>query len=164
MKKKQLKTVGLLVIVVIIWGYLIYKVIVSINSDGSSTTVQDQQISYERNTEEVTQEKFDLHIPKRDPFLDVVLVKPEPKKTPARKETIKNTVDLDMIWSNIAYKGTIAKKSTDQYLYLINIKGKEVILRPEQSYQEYKLIKASNENVTLKYKRFTKTFPVSRSF
>lgn len=164
MKRKQLKTIGLLVVVIIIWGYLIYKVIASLNPDDSTDNIQNQLPTFNKNTEQVAQEKFDLYIPNRDPFLDIVLVKPKPKKTKAQPISSKNKVDLNTIWSNITYKGMIAKKSSNQYLFLIDIKNKEIILKAKQSYQDYKLINANEENITLKYKSYTKSFPVSKSY
>lgn len=164
MKIKQLKTIGLLVVVIIIWGYLVYKVIASLNPDDSSGVIQNQLPAFKKNTEQIALEKFDLFIPYRDPFLDVVLVKPKPKKSITKPKSSINAVNLDMIWSNILYKGMIAKKSSNQYLYLVKIKGKEVVLKPKQSYQDYNLIKANEKIITLKYKTYTKTFPVSKSY
>lgn len=164
MKPKQLKTIGLLVVVIIIWGYLIYKVIASLNPDDSSGAIQNQLPTFKKNTKQVVQEKFDLHIPDRDPFLDIVLVKPKPKKRETRTKLSRNKVDLNSIWSNITYKGMIAKKSSNQYLYLIDIKNKEVILKAKQSYQEYKLVNANEESITLKYKSYTNSFPVSKPY
>lgn len=164
MKKKQLNTILLLIVVIAIWGYLIYKVIASLNPDDSSEVFQNQLPTFKKNTEQVAQEKFDLYIPNRDPFLDIVLVKPKPKKTKTQTKSSKNEVDLNAIWSNITYKGMIAKKNSNQYLYLIDIKNKEVILKAKQSYNDYKLINAKEESITLKYKSYTKSFPVSKSY
>ena len=162
MKLKQLKTIGLLVVVVIIWGYLIYSVINSINPVDTISSVKSQKPALKKNAEQVSKEKLNLYIPERDPFLNIILIKPKIKATQSKSPKAK--VDLKAIWSNITYKGMIAKKSTNQYLFLVDIKSNEVILKPQQTYQNYKLINANNENITLKYKSYTKTIPVSKSF
>lgn len=164
MKPKQLKTIGLLVVVLIIWGYLIYSVFDSINPVLSNGSLKSQQPAFKKNTEQVSKEKLNLHIPERDPFLNITLVKPRPKIKASQSKPPKTTVDLKAIWSDITYKGIIAKKSTNQYLFLVDFKSNEVILKPQQSYQNYKLINANNESITLKYKSYTKTIPVSKSF
>lgn len=164
MKTKQLKTIVLLVIVIIIWGLLIYRFIVSLNPDEDTSLIQNQLPRFKKNTEQVDQEEFEVFIPTRDPFLNIILVKPKPKPKTSKKTTLQNNINLEEIWSGISYKGVISKKNSNQFLYLINIKNNEVILKLNQAYEDYKLIKANKKSITLKHKAYQKTFSVLKTY
>ena len=160
MKSKQLKTSLLLIAVIAIWGYLIYKVVISLNPEEPTGVFQNAPSDFRRNIAQQPQEEFEVYIPTRDPFLNIVINKPKPKPTTTKRTPKKPGINLDSLWSGIQYKGRIGKKESSDYLYLINLKNNEVLLKPNQDYKGFKLIKANKDQISLKHKSYQKSFSV----
>lgn len=159
MKKKQIKTYILLVIVLIIWGLLIYRIVKSINPDENATVNIPTTEEYKKPIQQDVKNEFALHIPYRDPFLDIVL-KQKPRKQSQSNRT-KPKFNTDSLWSNITYKGMIAKSNSQKHLYMVKLKNQDVFLSLNQKHNNFKLIKANNKSITLKYKIYTKSFKLN---
>ncbi|MFW5852299.1 MAG: hypothetical protein ACOCWB_08750 [Bacteroidota bacterium] len=162
MKKKNV-TYLLLVIVIVVWGIILYKIYeyISTDSDKSSPMAIDTT-SFQETT--IPTDTFSLSLDYQDPFLKKQLnyrTKPSltkkhshtPKKTQPKitKQTIQKT-----IWPHITYDGMIRSDETNLALLQINNQSYIIALGEEEKNIHVKQL--FQDSILLLYKDEEKYF------
>ncbi len=155
MKNKKL-TYLLLPLVLIIWGYLIYKVVIGLA--GNDTDIVPSQ-THSLGTIQATfrtesNETFMLKDVERDPFLNISYRKKLENKT--GKITRKK-----VSWPEIKYMGLVSNEKDKKMIGLIEIEGNNFFFEKGDSYQDITLIKIDPSRVVLTYQGGRKVYSKS---
>lgn len=111
MKNKKL-TSGLLVVVVLVWGVIFYKIFNGLRSSGKVVYSKSMD-NNRKDTEMITNDTFNIINNYRDPFLgsmavDHVKKQGQPLKD---KQTIQPVKPMQVVkWPNVVFGGIIRKK------------------------------------------------------
>jgi hypothetical protein len=154
MKKK--KTYILLIVVITVWGFLLFKIYFAFFGE-------DDSIVFEENRKEIQPQKrtktkkLQVEYPERDPFLGM-MYKPEPKTR--SKPLIQKRQSYDSIFNAITYQGFIKNKKDSSRLYLINYKKRSFVLKPNHQFEDVIFLTGTKDEIKVKYKSITKTIEI----
>ena len=151
--KKQTKTYLLLVVVLIIWGLIAYKIISGLSPENTEDLpVESKTVAFNpTNTHKI--DTFSVVIMKRDPFLGTLLIKP-------KKEIIQSSkpIPKKIDWPSITYQGLVSKTASQQErVFVLTVNQKQYLARKGQTIEEVTLINGDENKLTLSYKNQTKT-------
>jgi hypothetical protein len=147
----------LLLLVAGIWGFIIYRVMIS--TDHSDTTSLLTTKSVITKEEENDLDTFSIRANYGDPFLG--------KKIPSsyqsgsfvssddntiRKRKEKGVPKEAIDWSFISYQGLIKNRSANHIVALINIDGKEYMVKEGDIEKEVKILKNTRDSIRVEYK------------
>ena len=140
---KQQKTYGLLGIVLIIWGMIGYQIYMRMHPPTPKVKTENIQTHFQ---EQKTNKHafYTINQVYRDPFLGEF-----PTKKTVRKKTIiskKPTV----VFPDIQYNGSV--KGNKEKSYILTIDGKQDIVKIRQVLQGVQLIKATENEISVKFK------------
>lgn len=145
----------LLVLVLVIWGIIGYKIIATIQPTEASMSVNNFDEGF--NPKPLSKvDTFSIAIAYRDPFLGtfqkkhITTDKPKPAKT-----------NTGIVWMPIVYHGTISKQANKPEVFIISINGQQHIMKVGQMIDEVTLITGTNKTVTVTYKGTSKTIEKS---
>lgn len=150
---KKGKTYLLLSIVIIVWGFLGYRIYSSFYDDEDSMIVNKTNFT-KQPRKNSPKEKLEIEYPNRDPFLGKIY-KPKPKESTKRKIPVKKS--YDSIFRNIRYKGFIKNKTDDSPLYLISYRQRSYVLKLKDEFENIMLLGGTPNEIKVKYKTETKT-------
>ncbi len=142
-------------VVIVIWGFLIYKIVDAFRSE-SSTIARTEKSSFKK-PKGIKRDTFSLISIEADPFLGTVYVKPKPipqNINPASKQRVEKK------WPSIEYFGIVADKQSTSSVYILSINGQQFLLKNGDTIQKLKILKGSNENVSIRYEGQTKEYPI----
>lgn len=156
MKNKKL-TYFLILIVLIVWGLIIYRVFVSVGGDDDSTPVVSIKTTKEPyNDYSIPRDTTKLLLNYRDPF---GLVKFKDTATTVVKVHTR-TVQLKPItpfnWGFIHYAGYIRNSSSKKLIALVSINGKNEMLSEGDTKDQVKLIKNLRDSIKISFNGKTK--------
>lgn len=143
---------------ILLWGYIIFKVI----AQTGSNTVHDPKHKVVVGDVEHTQmmDTFKLILNYRDPFLGKAIAdKPDnvPIRVPqpVKKEAIpkKNTT-----WPIIAYSGKITNKKSNKEVYLLTVGDKSCAVSPGQNVNGVTVVKLLPDSIILQYEGEKRAF------
>ncbi len=156
--KKKTYTLLMTLVVILIWGKLIYDFfsLQNANTYPVSTVISTQEFIPDK------QEKFDyiVAVDYRDPFLGKRPKNNNPKPVPTRKKTNKKEVkkpSKNLVWPKISYKGLMNNKSQKHGIGIFEINGKETLMRKGESKYQMTLILLARDSVQFMYREDTKT-------
>lgn len=152
-KNKNVKI--LLPIVIIIWGVLIYKIYDAFrpsakNIRSSTPEVYTPQQIIEKDT-------FSLLPLDADPFLGILYVKKaevSSKKIPPTKKV------EEILWPEITYLGIVSDKEASTSVFIIQINGRQFLVKKGETIQDIQLVSGSDKTVQLRYKGKNKNYPI----
>ncbi|WP_428741579.1 hypothetical protein [Tenacibaculum sp.] len=136
----------LLIIVLSIWGGVIYKFFYS---KGKESAVSDRVINNTFVVKKSSNKNFELFFCERDPFLGKAKIK---KKVVEKKQTIKKRKKRKKVtWPAVKYLGTL-KKETGEELVLLKVKGAFVKMKKGEKIKEYEFFvyKVYRDSILLK--------------
>ena len=145
MKNKKL-TYILIPLVLIIWGYLIYKIVSGLTGGDNEIIVPKSQLllAVPDTLGSEPKEIFVLKEVARDPFLNTVYKKRIENKT-------KKIVRKKVSWPEIRYLGLVSNESDKKSIGLIEIEGNNFFFEKGDSNQDITLIKIDKNQVVLVY-------------
>ena len=150
--KNKTKTYILLALVIGVWGVIGYRILETVSPSDVNPTAQNFDMSFNpKHT--ITVDTFSVQIANRDPFLGTLLTK---KKVV--KKSNKTIPKPEINWKPIIYHGIIQKEDGKTKLFIISIGGQQRILKKGQVFDETKLVKGSEKEITMQYKGKRKTF------
>lgn len=158
MKSKPL-TYVLLVIVLILYYNLFFKVKNYLGSDSETDVVKPNRLQL--NAFELKRDTFFLDLSYRDPFEESDIV---PLLTPSDNLEKQNTIEIgkssnNVLWSEIEYFGILKKTSSSAALGVVSIDGhKHQVRKGESLYDGIVIISLDKESIHIKYKKETKIF------
>ncbi|MEM6540789.1 MAG: hypothetical protein AAF634_06480 [Bacteroidota bacterium] len=143
--KKNKRTYILLVAVLIIWGFLGYRILGAINPSEKPAVKQDlvgrpYQIALKKR------DTFSVHADYRDPFLGTW---PDGKKKTLRKKALAAKKETPQ--RNIVYSGSLAENGSDQRLFFVTIEGNQQIMAKNEVVQGVKLVNGTSESIKVQY-------------
>jgi hypothetical protein len=148
--KKNIKI--LLPVVIIIWGLLIYKIVGAINPDEISLSSTPKTTFKAPTIQE--KETFELIAIESDPFLGTMYNKPKTQKITSKSNR------TDIVWPTIKYQGIVSDKNAKSSVYILNINGKQYLVKKGDTLLKIKVLKSTLESIRLRYKGQTKEFPI----
>lgn len=115
-------------VVLAIWGKVIYDLL-AVSNGGQLPIMSSKSLE---NNESLIDEKFEYEVSGdyRDPFLGNYAVKEKKssgKKIEAKVEKTKPMLNIS--WPKIKYMGLIKNKSKDHDIAIVNMNGKEMLLK-----------------------------------
>ncbi|MCK8479013.1 hypothetical protein [Psychroserpens algicola] len=142
MKNKK-KTYVLLALVLIVWGTVVYRVIVGLNPDLPELDIQQaMQIKDFKFVSKI--DTFSIQVVDRDPFLGTRFTK--------KVLTTNNKKRIPLIWHPIEYFGILQSNETKQQIFIVKIKGKQYLLKKGQTMDSIRLLYGNAKRITLDYK------------
>lgn len=156
MKKKN-KTYFLLALVLGIWGVIIYQFVGAFNPP-SETVVETRSDAVFVPKQVQEREFFALALDYRDPFLGTA-VAPKKTKTAPRKAAVPKKV---VPTKSIQFTGVIQQKNTAQKIFFVTVEGQQRLMKINDSFQEVKLIKGSEQSIRVRYDGKTETIVRSK--
>lgn len=145
MKNKK-KTYILLVIVLIIWGLLIYKFFSFASKD---VTSENLEIALSVKALAITKrDTFSIDVNYRDPFLGKMYMADKSAVSLKRKVKIKEPV----VWPSVVYKGVVSDTKDKKKVFMIIISGHTYLMKEKETEQEVTLKKGDRESIDIKYK------------
>lgn len=156
MKKKQ-HTYLLLVIVLGVWGTIAYKIIVGLKSDEVTTNAPLATVLFSPKTI-IEVDTFSISKYMRDPFLGRYPKKKQQKATRSNKKQQKATTDFP----RVIYKGKITKQQSSESIYILEINGKQYLLREGKQAEDIKLLKGAKQHIMILYKGHRKNIPLTQ--
>lgn len=147
---KQQKTYGLLGIVLIIWGMIGYQIYMRMHPAAPKLNTENRPRFFQKKKTD-KHIFYNIHQAYRDPFLGGFPTKKriQQKTSIAKKPTI--------VFPSIQYNGSVENNEGKSYILTIN--GKQDIVKIGQVLQGVQLIKASKNEVSVKFKNELKNIP-----
>ena len=145
---KQQKTYGLLIAVLVIWGLIGYRIYTRLNPMAPEIEAGNFQKRFQKQ-KAIEQSFYELGQEYRDPFLGGF-----PKKKIVRKKTLVSKKSARP-FPNVQYNGMIQGNSRKSYILTVN--GKQEIIKLGQSFLGVTLIKATRNEVTVRFEKENKT-------
>lgn len=145
MKNKR-KTYILLIVVLIIWGILIYKFF-------SFTSAQKISVSSGSDLDLVTvsvkpKDTFSIDVKYRDPFLGKMY---NAHRSPKPTKSIYIPKE-PVVWPSIVYKGLVSDNREKNKVFMLNINGQTFFMNEKSVEQEVKLLSGNRSSITVYYK------------
>jgi len=140
--------------VLLIWGFISYKIYATLNLENDALIVDNNDIEFKpEKIKEV--EKFTIKADYRDPFLGKLFTNKTPKKS------IKKRVKPIVEFPKITYNGMIFPKEADRLtLFLIMVNNKQQFLSVGKQVDGVKLLKGNNKEITISFKNNKKTISI----
>ena len=140
--------------VLLIWGFIGYKIYATLNLENDVLIVDNSDIEFK--PEEIKEiEKFTIKVDYRDPFLGKLFTNKTPKKS------IKKEVKPIVEFPKITFNGMISPKEADRpTLFLIMINNKQQFLSVGKQVDGVKLLKGNNKEITISFKNNKKTISI----
>ncbi len=133
----------LLVLVLIVWGIIGYKVLSTIKPSVPELRQKRVDISFKPDTIKQV-DTFSITAVNRDPFLGTLQVKKEVKA----KKTITGQIE----WKPILYHGNISKRNTKTHIFIISIDGQQFLMKQGQVLNNIKLISGNSKQIKISFK------------
>lgn len=151
--KKQLLNKILLIVVLAIWGYIIYTFF--FKKKNTVNTYEYTTQNYEIPAANISKDTFEFKKLDRDPFLGRIKA---PVRRIIKKKIVKAPVKTYYRWPKIEYKGFIKKQSQETPSVLLRVNGKLKKLHiDELILNEIKIEKIEKKYIELSCKGNVKT-------
>jgi len=153
-KTTKKNTTLLLVLVLFIWGLLLYMLFNAFFKDNkqSSTTIHKYPSTQKIDLIPIERQHFTLQHPKRDPFFTIQ--RSIRRKTPVPKPSVvkKETKNVKVTWPRLKYNGMISSDSENKVrIFFIEVDNKELLFKPNKAQGAFILIEGNEKEVTLEY-------------
>ncbi|GAB3909911.1 hypothetical protein [Mucilaginibacter boryungensis] len=153
--KKMTYVLGLLVLVV--WGMIIYRIFTSIADHDDSKTASTAQSTIKEpyNDYSATKDTGKLMLNYRNPFSAVAK---DTVVLPKLKSLInpKNLPQTVVNWGFIKYSGFIRNPKSNKLIALMVVNGKNIMLAEGETAEDVKLLKNFKDSVKISYKNKTR--------
>lgn len=155
---KKTKTYILIVVVVLIWGVVIYNIASAVSGSDDTVEIQFQPDPINLNLEN-KRDTFNLIADYRDPFLGVVtkaaVQRTKKKAKPAKVQTPKEPLP------SITYSGYMRDPENGTPVFFINVNNEQLMMKLTEVVGQIKLLSGSDKQVVLIYNEQRLTIPLS---
>jgi hypothetical protein len=149
MKSKKL-VYALLILALIIWGVIIYRVVTTLKKDKPALLpVNKKQVIIKNET---GAKDFEIVADYRDPFLGTQVRKEIAKINTTAKPKQKMIPVSNLQWPQIKFGGIIKNQQSKHPLALVTINGKEKIIKEKETVLELTLSKIYRDSAEFIYK------------
>ena len=151
----------LIILAIIIWGVIMYKVYNQFSKKGEIT---NRERTYNQKSKEaVVKDSFKIMANYNNPFVEVIgneLMSAEENDRQMNEEKINDMIEPPRIeWPAIKFFGSVInRKKPDIKLNLVNIANNDYLMKKGDDIKGVKLIMAFKDSVILTYKKEIKTF------
>lgn len=152
MKNKR-NTYILLVVVLIIWGLIAYKIISSLSSDDAEIPQQNTDVSFHPKPLKKA-DTFNIKTHERDPFLGTI----EKPKKPSKPRVIHKEPEIEI---PISYSGFIKDQNTGQKVFFVHINNQQYLMKVNEVIDNVKLVKGNENEITVSYNKNRKTIKLT---
>jgi hypothetical protein len=139
----------------VIWGVLIYKIVDAFTSDDVSIA-KAQKADFKPPTG-IQKDTFSLIPIGTDPFLGTVYAKSRPA---SQHINAVRKLKTEKLWPRIGYFGIVSDKKSTSSVYIVSINDQQFLLKKGDTLQGLKIIKGSEENISIRFEGQTKEFPI----
>lgn len=157
MKQKK-NTYLLLLLVLIIWGIIGYKIVASMYPSDDIELVNNNSQKF---TPKLSQEEnsFELNLNYRDPFFKHKVS----KKKKSNSYPKAKAPEIEIPFPPIVYNGLIVpKEKYRKTIYLVSINNKQQFLSVGTEKDGVALVKGSNKSITVKFQQHKKEFSIQK--
>ncbi|MDF1676543.1 MAG: hypothetical protein P1U44_12585 [Vicingaceae bacterium] len=158
MQQKKKTIYILMPIVILVWGFVFYQLYGYFFSTPSYANTEEKTII---NIDEIKKDTFSIVANYRDPFLSQKRVQTVnyqvATKTNGTSKTKKHTPPTVLKWPSIQYKGMIKNNNSERRVAIVNIDGKERIVKEGTTLNELKVVKIEKETITVSFQDEQKT-------
>lgn len=157
MQQKKKTIYILMPIVILVWGFVFYQLYGYFFSTPSYANTEEKTII---NIDEIKKDTFSIVANYRDPFLSqkkIQTVNHTVASKTNRPTTKKNTPLTVLKWPSIQYKGMIKNNNSERRVAIVNIDGKERIVKEGTTLNELKVVKIEKETITVSFQDEQKT-------
>lgn len=148
MKNKK-NTYILLLIVLTIWGLVIYRFFsFGVNEIQVENTSRNFRIKPLIIKE---QDTFTINVNYRDPFLGKMYLPVAKARISSKKATNNKPKDV-LLWPTVIYKGIVSDNNNRKKIFMVIINGQRYLMIEKDTEQEVTLTGGSREFITVKYK------------
>ncbi|NHA02495.1 hypothetical protein G7092_01740 [Mucilaginibacter sp. HC2] len=159
--KKFIYLLGLLVLIV--WGMVIYRIFVAVGDSPEPLTTSVTKIKEPYDDYAIPKDTSHLQSNYRDPFgivpiKDTTMV--STKKNVPRSIPVAITPGIN--WTAINYMGYIQNPGSKKLIAIIHINGKEVMMTEGESTEQLKLLKNLRDSIKISYHGQTKFIKPNR--
>lgn len=149
MQKKHLNTI-LIIVVVAIWGGLVYKFARPFFSSNQTIISVPKEAFSQKETHIHSKDTFELAILTHDPFLAKTYYKSTSSKVTSKKTTKKKSKPKKLVWPKISYLGFVKAQINKNKLGLIRINKKLYKVRSKDKVATMDVLKVTNDSIGLK--------------
>jgi len=151
MKNKKLLFI-LIPATLLLWGYIVYKIIITASGNEPVNKTIPNQIIFENN--DIAIDTFSIYPNYRDPFMGEMAKKPIIKDNNQPKKPILITA-----WPTIVYSGAIKNQTSNKQLAIIQINGQSNIMKVGEKIGDIELLIIFPDSIEVKMgkeKRFVR--------
>lgn len=153
------KTYLLLVVVLIVWGLIAYKIYNAVNPSTPKIVVSNT-VSRFKPYQLTKNDSFSIQADYRDPFLGKLIhrkIKTSVKKQ-SKKPKIENQEKI--VFPKINYKGIVSPRSRLDKRFIININQQTNLFKLLATHQDVQLLQGDSKEIVISYKGKQKTIPL----
>jgi len=154
MKNKR-NTYFLLVLVLVVWGMIGYRIFSSLGTDKNAELSKNIAVNF-NPTAIKKQDTFTISSYDRDPFLGTF----KRKKIPVKRKSI--SVKKEIQWPTIRYSGLIDNTNTDKQIYFVFVNNVQYLMKLKDEMEGVKLLKATNDEITVRFNKQTKKIALNQ--
>lgn len=152
---KSKKTIYfLLLIVIFIWGLIVYRIYSTINRSAALTMSSDVAIP-EKSSSNF---EYEIKANYNDPFLGKLEEGKKVYLKPKNDNQTKSLTSVPLLWPEIKYGGIIKNQQSNQQLVLVTVQGNGKIMKVDQTIGEITLNKIYRDSIEIYFKGEKKFF------
>ena len=133
------------------WAILVFQFF---NSNSNEPVYRTDEKTVYTRPEFKVKEKFELLPVEKDPFLGTLYTRAKTNKKSSGPINSKETRP----WPNIQYVGVVADTKAKRPVFVVNINGKQQLLKKGETSGELTLVNGNSEEVRLKFNGAIKAF------
>ncbi|UOB17896.1 hypothetical protein [Abyssalbus ytuae] len=154
MKNKR-NTYLLLILVIVIWGIIAYKIISSLGNN-STPAGPEQKFEVSFNPKPVKGiDTFSIKANYRDPFLGTV---EKPKSVIVSKPKTTQPPEIEI---PVSYSGFIKDKKTREKIFFVHINGMQHLMKANKEINGVKLVSGNDKEITVLLNKKRKIIKIS---
>lgn len=157
MQQKKKIIYILMPIVILVWGFVFYQLYGYFFSTPSYANTEEKTII---NIDEIKKDTFSIVANYRDPFLSQKKIQTTNHQVAVKTNgltTKKNSAPTVLKLPSIQYKGMIKNNNSEKRVAIVNIDGKERIVKEGTTLNELKVVKIEKETITVSFQDEQKT-------
>lgn len=157
MQQKKKTIYILMPIVILVWGFVFYQLYGYFFSTPSYANTEEEIII---NIDEIKKDTFSIVADYRDPFLSQKRIQTVNHRVVTKtngSKAKKNSAPTVLKWPSIQYKGMIKNNNSERRVAIVNVDGKERIVKEGTTLNELKVVKIEKETITVSFQNEQKT-------
>ncbi len=148
----------ILPLIILVWGFVFFQLFGYFFSSPTYATETVQELV---NMDEIKQDTFSIVANYRDPFLGKkVKFKQRSTSLSTAKKSSKKTIKaikVEKPWPAVAYNGMIKNNNSDRRVGIVNVNGKEYLVKEKDVVSEVTILAISKNKVDVRFQKEKKT-------